>query len=310
MSSVLDYQQCPQCKFEQADFEYKCRTFEEYLQCRRCGYSEVVIREGNSEGQVTYKHKINEGAGVLFYRWKDAIGFMSYCLATSEEVTEAEEWLRKKMDAGDVDSDSSYLARWNGAKKAVEFVIGTFYEFPAYDPDQLEVAQPDLRRFALAEEKYTGVVRYICGHIAVADILLLQGQKRPQQEVVYQGNLACPACVLAYPDGVMVSLDVKSEASDTGTLKQRDGRLWENRALDGSNKYVTPAVSHPATLEEAASLFYAAFPEKKRMHPQSTGFQLQLEGWSDEDIEAKKWLCDCDGCRAYPISLGCMSSRR
>jgi len=51
MSSVLDYQQCPQCKFEQADFEYKCRTFEEYLQCRRCGYSEVVIREA-----VSYTH--------------------------------------------------------------------------------------------------------------------------------------------------------------------------------------------------------------------------------------------------------------
>jgi hypothetical protein len=134
MSSVLDYQQCPQCKFEQADFEYKCRTFEEYLQCRRCGYSEVVIREGNSEGQVTYKHKINEGAGVLFYRWKDAIGFLSYCLSTPEEVTEAEEWLRKRLEAGDVDSDSSYLARWNGEKKAVEFVIGTFYDFQVDDP--------------------------------------------------------------------------------------------------------------------------------------------------------------------------------
>ena len=33
-----------------------------------------------------------------------------------------------------------------------------------------------------------------------------------------------------------------------------------------------------------------AFPERGREHPQSMGFQLQLEGWSDEDIAAKKWL--------------------
>ena len=102
MSSVLDYQQCPQCKLEQADFEYNCRTFEEYLQCRRCGYSEVVIREGNSEGKVTYRHEINEGAGVLFYRWKDAIGFLSYYLLTADDVTKAEAWLREKLVAGDV----------------------------------------------------------------------------------------------------------------------------------------------------------------------------------------------------------------
>jgi rubredoxin len=91
MSSVLDYQQCPQCKFEQADFEYNCRTFEEYLQCRRCGYSESLDREEDSEGKATYKRNVVEGAGVLFYRGKGAIGYTSYFLATQEEVKKAEQ---------------------------------------------------------------------------------------------------------------------------------------------------------------------------------------------------------------------------
>src|ERR1039458_9942379 len=119
MSSVLDYQQCPQCKLEQADFEYNCRTFEEYLQCRRCGYSEVVIREGNSEGKVTYRHEINEGAGVLFYRWKDAIGFLSYYLLTADDVTKAEAWLREKLVAGDVFGGLT-VVWWDGKVGPVE----------------------------------------------------------------------------------------------------------------------------------------------------------------------------------------------
>ena len=124
MSSVLDYQQCPQCKFEQADFEYKSRTFEEYLQCRRCGYCEYVDREIDDEGNVTYKHRIIEGAGVLFYRGKDAIAFVSHYIPTQEEVTKAGDWLRTELAAGTLRVDSSYLSRWNPETKTVEFVIG------------------------------------------------------------------------------------------------------------------------------------------------------------------------------------------
>src|ERR1039458_3006823 len=135
MSSVLDYQQCPQCKFEQADFEYNCRTCEESLHCRKCGYSESVDRKEGSEGKATYKHKVVEGAGVLFYRWKGAIAYACYYLATQEEVAKAEQWLREKLAAGQIRPGSAYLSRWNKETQSVEFTIGRLYEFSNYDPD-------------------------------------------------------------------------------------------------------------------------------------------------------------------------------
>ena len=134
MSTVLDYIQCPQCGFQRVDTEYNCRTYEEIVQCRRCGYCEYVDREIDDEGNVTYKHRIIEGAGVLSFRGKGAIAFVSHYLPTQEEVLKAEDWLQTELAAGAVCADSSYLARWNGEKKAVEFVIGKFYDFQVDDP--------------------------------------------------------------------------------------------------------------------------------------------------------------------------------
>jgi hypothetical protein len=99
MSTVLDYRHCPQCSYEQADIEFDCRTSEERTNCRKCGFSEYVELEQNSEGKAAFKHRVVEGAGVLFYRWKGATGYTGYCLATQEEVAKAEQWLREKLTA-------------------------------------------------------------------------------------------------------------------------------------------------------------------------------------------------------------------
>ncbi|SPE25288.1 hypothetical protein SBA5_490063 [Candidatus Sulfotelmatomonas gaucii] len=308
MSSVLDYRKCPQCKFEQADFEYNCRTFEEYLQCRMCGYCEVVDREIDNEGKVTYKHKINEGAGALFYRWQGAIGYTSYFLSTQEEVTEAEQWLREKLAAGQVRPSSAYVSRWDKETRSVEFVIGRLFEFSNYDPDDEIPEQKgpsDLRPFQLVEQRYQAKLRYSCGHILESWILLLQGQPAPAATAILRTDVPCLACLPKFISGAG-----DFSAEELATVCSCRTRLWENRWIDGSGEYVTPAFDHPQSLEEAASRFYAAYPERKQCHPESMGFHLQCEGWSDEEIAAKKWLCDCAGCRAKPMSLGCMRSRR
>ena len=158
----------------------------------------------------------------------------------------------------------------------------------------------DLRPFQLPANRLQVKLRHSCDHILDGRIVLLEGQPEPRSETVFDTHLPCLACIPQFAKTV--------DAGVTQELPRR--RLWENRELDGRSRSVTPAFNHPETMEESASLFYAAFPERERKHPQSIGYQLQLEGWSDEDIAAKKWLCDCAGCRAKPMTLGCVRTPR
>lgn len=283
MPTILDYRQCPQCGYEKADAEFACHTSEERTDCRRCGYRESYEAEWDGENLVGYTHNMKEGAGVLFYRWKGAIGYSAYYLATQEEVTEAAKWLRDRLASGETRPSSPYVSRWNPNEGAVEFVIGVFFEPGSYDPDD-EMAEQlgpsDLRPFQLLQKRWEVQLRYGCGHVLDGRILLLEGQPEPRSETVFDTHLPCLACIPQFTN--------TGEGGVTQELPRR--RLWENRELDGTSNSVTPAFNHPDNLEESASLFYAAFPERKRMHPQSIGYQLQLEGWSDEDIAAKKWL--------------------
>src|ERR1700722_5155140 len=304
MSIVMDYQQCPQCKFERADREYNCRTFEESLGCRKCGYSEGLDREEDSEGKSTYKHKAVEGAGVLFYRRKGAIGYTCHYLATQDEVAKADQWLREKLATGQVRTRSAYLSSWNEETRSVDFIIGRLNEISDYDLDDEipeQMGPNDLRPFQIVEQRCQVKLRYSCKHIVDGWILLLHRQPVPVAAKVFRADVPCLECLPQYIDPLGISGADETAAS----LVKCRTRLWENRWLDGSGEYVTPAFDHPQTLEEAASRFYAAYPERKQCHPESTRFHLQLEGWSDEDIAAKKWLCDCAGCRATPMSLGC-----
>jgi hypothetical protein len=178
-----------------------------------------------------------------------------------------------------------------------------FFEPGTYDPDDEmpeQMGSSDLRPFQLAAKRLQVKLNYSCSHVLDGWIVLLEGQPEPQSRTVFDTHLPCLGCIPRFTK--------TGEAGVTQELPRR--RLWENRERDGRSKFVTPAFNHPESLEESASLFYAAFPDRKRMHPQRMGFQLQLEGWTDEEIADKKWLCDCAGCRAKPMSLGCMRSRR
>ena len=281
MSYVLDYMKCPQCGYEIADTEFNCRTSEQSLTCRKCGYCESTDAKWEGENLVGYTHNVKEGAGALLYRRKGAIGYAAYHLATPQEVADAEKWLREKLADGEVRPSSAYVSRWNGEANTVEFLVGRFFEPGAYDPDD-ELAEQrdssDLRPFRPAASRAQVKLRYCCDHVLDGWIIVLEGQPEPRSGAIFDTYLPCLACI--------PQVAKTDQAGVTQELPRR--RLWENRELDGRSRSVMPAFDHPDTMEEAASRFYAAYPGRKRCHPESTGFRLQLEGWSDEEIVEKK----------------------
>lgn len=133
MTIVTEYKQCRQCGFQYADYELDCWTNEESVDCRMCGNGEAVERVEDGDGKVTWKHTVTEGSGAMFYRAHDGGAFVANYLSSEEDVLKAEAWLCKELVEGGVFAESSYLTRWNGERKAVEFVIGKFCEFPVYD---------------------------------------------------------------------------------------------------------------------------------------------------------------------------------
>ena len=49
MSSVLDLIRCPQCGYEEADYEFYCRSCEDVTTCRHCGYHESWTTKRDEE---------------------------------------------------------------------------------------------------------------------------------------------------------------------------------------------------------------------------------------------------------------------
>ena len=131
MTLVSDFTKCPQCGFAGADYQFDCDTDEAAIDCRMCGHSEVVERVEDADGKVTWRHTVTEGSGALFYRAHDSGAFVARYLSSEEDLLWTEKWLRKELEAGGVHAESAYLTRWNSEAKVVEFVIGSFYEYPS-----------------------------------------------------------------------------------------------------------------------------------------------------------------------------------
>jgi hypothetical protein len=85
-----------------------------------------------ADGKVSWIQTVTEGAGALGYQLPGGAFVVRY-LSSDEDVREAEQWLRKKLAAGEVDADSAYLTRWNQDKEAVDFVIGAFRDVESHD---------------------------------------------------------------------------------------------------------------------------------------------------------------------------------
>jgi hypothetical protein len=130
LSSVLDSITCPQCGYAQATVDFDCRTSEEEISCRRCGFYESWTAKRDQDGKPRgWTHEINRGFGALWYRRLAGIGFASHLFNSAQEVANAETWLRERLVKAEVEPDSSYLTRWNHETKQVELVIGKFYEW-------------------------------------------------------------------------------------------------------------------------------------------------------------------------------------
>jgi hypothetical protein len=283
MVSVLDYVICPQCSYREADSEYNCRTGEEYTSCSRCGFGESWDAEYDDNGIFReFKHVVHQGVGVLFYQAQGSLGLCAQPLSSEESVLKAEQWLREGLRTNKIHRDTAYLTRWVVESHSVELVIGILRSWE--DTSRLALGRFDLRPFQLTQTATQVAVTYSCAHTGKAWVLVLQNQPIPKDGAVFTAYMPCRECMQGASQPVVTK--------------------WENLALDGTDDVITPAFNHPHDLATAASLFYTAFPERQRKHPESIGFEFQLQGWSDDYIASGKWLCDCSGCRANPTQ-GC-----
>lgn len=126
MSTVSDQIKCPQCGYEEADYEFDCRTRGEETLCTRCGYRESWDAKNDEDGQfLGWKHDISKGFGALWYRGTDGIAFACHSLKSPEEVDKAERWLKEQLEAGTVEENTARLTRWNNETHSVDLVLGT-----------------------------------------------------------------------------------------------------------------------------------------------------------------------------------------
>ncbi len=133
MTVITDYERCRRCGYERADYEFDCSTSEESIDCGRCGHSAALQRMQEADGKVSWIQSVTEGAGALGYQVPGGAFVVRY-LSSDEDVREAEQWLRKKLAAGDVDRKSAYLTRWNAETRSVESIVGTYRELLRHDP--------------------------------------------------------------------------------------------------------------------------------------------------------------------------------
>jgi hypothetical protein len=134
MSTFSDAVQCPQCGWEEADYELDCRRDSSILRCRRCGYYESEIPEFDDMRHFRgTTHEIKMGAGALGYEWKGGSAYISLTLHTSADVTRAQDWLGALLKDGAVE-DTAYVTRWDFETKHVVTILGKFY----LNPEQID----------------------------------------------------------------------------------------------------------------------------------------------------------------------------
>ena len=122
---------CPQCRFEYAKYDISRATEKfswMYITCNKCGFraswEPLCDQDGDHCG---WTHDMQKGSGVLHSRPVDGT-FSIDLLNTAAAVAEAEEVLRKGLENGKLDAESSCLTKWNDDTKQVEMLIGEFPE--------------------------------------------------------------------------------------------------------------------------------------------------------------------------------------
>lgn len=157
MGSVQGMKSCPVCNGV-AWNDYNYRTGEEFEACNRCGYSmeyrilsnEDGVPQKDSEGKFMMEQVKHEGFGVFtIYHLESGVGEAgSFHEPVSNEVIDE---FREIIQRDDVDSEKSYLAKWeNGTSVAI---FGTLPLEAVLDFDAWEAAIEEENRLYVEKQK-------------------------------------------------------------------------------------------------------------------------------------------------------------
>lgn len=105
MASVQEEVTCPQCGDEHAFMELDCRTCEEYVQCKECGYC-FTSKDGEQKGYGAYHIDAVEGFGQF---------------GTLGKGAKLKDFLKHIQSLGDkVNVDGCFVTKWSDKRKKVE----------------------------------------------------------------------------------------------------------------------------------------------------------------------------------------------
>ena len=155
MSSVQNYVPCPQCE-NLAVYIFTCGIGDVYLQCAVCGYYYEVTaihdrkrQAGDPENREFYKltkdgyhiHRTIKKKGYGAYYIKCKTGACPFGCFHEPITSEDIEWFNDIISSPDIDSEGSYLTRWNDEINKSEAVVGVIMnpcETPE-DEDELDI---------------------------------------------------------------------------------------------------------------------------------------------------------------------------
>lgn len=97
------------------------------IQCPQCGFQCAEYDISRATEKFSWMaDDMQKGAGVLHYG--SGVGFNIQPLDAADDAAEAEDFLRRGFENGEIDPKFSCLTKWNDDTGQVEMVIGEFPE--------------------------------------------------------------------------------------------------------------------------------------------------------------------------------------
>jgi len=136
MSSVQDFEKCPQCGGVYVS-DFDCGSLEEYRYCNRCGKREAFTGVWDEQGRA-----ILDKDGKLQFNHSESIGYGCFAIASKRGVKaiynltvpvneEIQNDYLKAIEDPEVDSSKCYLTSWDPKKQEIVAVFGILP--PSYD---------------------------------------------------------------------------------------------------------------------------------------------------------------------------------
>ena len=134
MSSVQDYEKCPQCGGVYV-VEFNCRTYEEYKFCNRCGKKNKFVIARDKDGKAIME---DEDKKIPKYSTENNDGYGCFAIAGKKGVTavyhfdnpvdveqiKSEHLKILKESAKEIDEEGCYMTYWDDEKKEIVALFG------------------------------------------------------------------------------------------------------------------------------------------------------------------------------------------